>query len=181
VVVVGLTVIEAVVAPVLHANETPPEAVSVDESPTQISGGEGMILHTGSGLTVTVVVHELVQPFASVTVTVYVVVIVGLTVIEAVVCPVLHKNVMPPEAVNVFEPPSQMDKLPQTMLHTGNGFTVTVVAHELLHPNAFVTVTVYVVLDAGLTVIEAVLAPVLQRKVVPPAAVSVAEPPGQMV
>jgi hypothetical protein len=38
---------------------------------------------------------------------------------EAVVAPVLHKNDVPPEAVIVFEPPGQMDKLPHTMLHTG--------------------------------------------------------------
>ena len=99
---------------------------------------------------------------------------------EAVVAPVLQRKDVPPEAVSVFEPPRQMDKLPQVMLHTGNGLTVTVVAHELLHPNAFVTVTVYVVLDVGLTVIAAVVAPVLQRKVVPPDAVSVVEPPSQI-
>ena len=180
VVTVGLTVIDAVVAPVLHRNDVPPDAVSVDEPPIQIAGFAGVMLHTGNGFTTTVVVHELLQPLPSVTVTVYVVVTVGLTVIEAVVAPVLHRNDVPPDAVSVFEPPRQMDKLPQVMLHTGNGFTVTVVAHELVHPNALVTVTVYVVLDVGFTVMEAVVAPVLQRKEFPPDAVSVVEPPSQM-
>ena len=44
---------EAVVALVLHRNETPPEAVSVDEPPTQIAGFELAMLHTGGGLTIT--------------------------------------------------------------------------------------------------------------------------------
>jgi len=38
---------------------------------------------------------------------------------EAVVAPVLQRNDVPPEAVNVVEPPGQMDKLPHTMLHEG--------------------------------------------------------------
>ena len=62
--------IEAVVADVLHRNEVPPDAVNVDEPPTQIDGLDGAMLHTGSGLTVTVTEHELVHPLASVTVTV---------------------------------------------------------------------------------------------------------------
>ena len=62
--------IEAVVAVVLQRNDTPPEAVNVDEPPTQIDGLDGVMLHTGSGLTVTVTEQELVHPLASVTVTV---------------------------------------------------------------------------------------------------------------
>ena len=54
----------------LQRKDTPPDAVSVDECPTQIAGFAGVILHTGSGLTVTVVEHELVHPAALVTVTV---------------------------------------------------------------------------------------------------------------
>jgi hypothetical protein len=100
------------------------------------------IEHGGSGFTVTVVEQELVHPAALVTVTVYVVVTVGLTVIVAVVAPVLQRNDVPPDAVIVFEPPGQMAGLTQTMLHTGSGFTVTVFEHELLHPAALVTVTV---------------------------------------
>jgi hypothetical protein len=37
------------------------------------------------------------------------------------------------------------------------------------------------VVTVGVTVITGVVAPVLQRKVTPPAEVSVAEPPGQIV
>ncbi len=117
---VGFTVIEAVVAALLHRNDTPPDAVSVDEPPIQIDGLEPVIEHTGGAFTVTVDVHELVQPLlASVTVTVYVVVAEGVMVIDAVVAPVLHRNDVPPDAVSVDEPPLQNEGLVEVMLHTG--------------------------------------------------------------
>ena len=62
--------IEAVVSPVLQRNDAPPDAVSVEEPPTQIEESETAMLHTGAGITVTVNEHELVHPLASVTVTV---------------------------------------------------------------------------------------------------------------
>ena len=132
--------IDAVVAPVLQRNDVPPDAVSVDEPPTQIDGLELLMLHVGPGFTVTVVEHELLHPFAFVTVTVYVVVTDGLTVIEAVVAALLQRNDVPPEAVNVDEPPTQIDGLDDVMLHVGAGVTVTVNEHELVHPFASVTV-----------------------------------------
>jgi len=58
-----------VVAPVLHKKDTPPAAVSRCEPPGQIVAG-GQIAQIGPVVTVTVVEHELLQPFASVTVTV---------------------------------------------------------------------------------------------------------------
>ena len=62
---------------------------------------------------------------------------------EAVVAPVLHRKDTPPDAVNVVEPPVQMDGLAGVMLHTGTGFTTTVTEHEEVHPLlASVTVTV---------------------------------------
>ena len=61
---------EAVVAPVLHRKDVPPDAVSVDEPPVHTEESETVMLHTGIGPTTTVNEHELVQPFASVTVTV---------------------------------------------------------------------------------------------------------------
>jgi hypothetical protein len=70
VVEVGFTVMEAVVADVLHRNDVPPEAVSVDEPPTQIDGLDGVMLHVGGGVTVIVTEHVLVQPFPFATVTV---------------------------------------------------------------------------------------------------------------
>ena len=63
--------------------------------------------------------------------------------IDAVVAPVLHRNDTPPDAVNVVEPPTQIDGLLGVMLHTGRGFTTTVVEQDDVHPLApFVTVTV---------------------------------------
>src|SRR5436190_744308 len=100
------------------------------------------IVHGGNGLTVTVVEHELVHPLPLVTVTVYVVVTVGRTVIVAVIAPVLQRKDVPPDAVNVVEPPTQIAGVAGVMLHGGSGFTVTVVEHELVHPFALVTVTV---------------------------------------
>ena len=68
---VGLTVIDAVVAPVLHRKDVPPDAVSVDEPPIQIDGLLGVMLHVGTGLTTTVVEQDDVHPFVPlVTVTV---------------------------------------------------------------------------------------------------------------
>src|SRR5689334_17176667 len=101
------------------------------------------MLHTGSGFTVTVVEHELVHPCALVTVTVYVVVEVGLTVIAAVVAPVLQRNDVPPDAVKVVDPPTQIDGLLGVMLHTGTGLTTIVAEQDDVHPFApLVTVTV---------------------------------------
>src|SRR5215216_4323439 len=180
VVEVGLTVIEAVVAALLHRNDVPPDAVSVDEPTIQIDGLEGVMLQTGAGFIVTVTEQELVHPLASVTVTVYVVVEAGFTVMEDVVAALLQRNDVPPDAVSVDEPPTQIDGLAGVMLHTGAGLIVTVVEHELVHPLASVTVTVYVVVEGGLTVMEAVVAALLQRNDVPPVAVSVDEPPTQM-
>ena len=67
---------------------------------------------------------------------------VGLTEIDAVVAAVLHKKDVPPDAVNVDEPPAQIDGLDDAMLHTGPGPTVTVVEQLLVQPPAPVTVTV---------------------------------------
>ena len=75
--------------------------------------------------------HELVQPSALVTVTVYVVVEFGETVIAAVVSPVLHKYVPPPDAVSVaLDCPWHMEEAEPEMLHEGTALTVTVAEEE---------------------------------------------------
>jgi hypothetical protein len=79
----------AVVAPLLQAYVPPPAAVNVVLAPLQITDVPVM-LAVGNGLTVTVLVAVEVQPFALVTVTVYVTFADGLTLIDAVVSPVLH-------------------------------------------------------------------------------------------
>ena len=120
VVTVGLTVIAAVVAPVLQRKDVPPDAVSVVDPPIQIEGLDGAMLHTGTGFTTIVAEQDDVHPLlASVTVTVYVVVTEGLTVMDAVVAPVLQRNESPPVAVSVTEPPGQIDGAAQTILHCG--------------------------------------------------------------
>jgi hypothetical protein len=48
------------------------------------------------------------------------------------------------------------------MAGVGSGFTVIVEVEVAEQPFAFVTVTVYVVVDAGVTVIAAEFAPVFQ-------------------
>jgi len=119
VVTVGFTVIDAVVAPVLQRNDTPPEAVSVLEPPGQMVMLPQVMLQVGAAFTLITSEQELVLLLASVTVTVYKVVTVGLTVMDAVVAPVLQRNDIPPEAVSVLESPGQIDMLPQVMLHKG--------------------------------------------------------------
>ena len=139
---VGLTVIDAVVAALLHKNDVPPDAVSVAEPFGQTDGLDGDMLHTGAGFTFTVTEHELVHPLASVTVTVYIVVDVGFTVIDAVVAALLHKNDVPPDAVSVAEPFGQTEGLEGEMVHADGGLTVTVVEHVLEQPFTSDTVTV---------------------------------------
>ena len=108
-----------------------------------MAGLAGKILHEGTLLTVTVLVQELVQPCALVTVTVYVVFELGETVIAAVVAPVLHKYVPPPDAVSVaLDCPWHMEEVEAEMLHEGTALTVTVRLQELVQPCALVTVTV---------------------------------------
>ena len=63
---------------------------------------------------------------------------------------------------------------------TGNGFTVMMVEDVAVQPLAFVTVTVYVVVPAGVTLMVAVLPPVLQAYEVPPVPVRDAVAPAQI-
>ena len=65
-VVAGETLIDAVVAPVFHAYDVPPEAVTVPVAPAQMVA----FVVEGEFGTVTVIEAVEVQPFAFVTVTV---------------------------------------------------------------------------------------------------------------
>jgi hypothetical protein len=167
-----------VVAPVLHKYVLPPAAVNVVLTPLQIVVMP-LILGVGIGLTVTACVAVDVQLLALVTVTVYVAFDVGLTVMAAIVAPVLHKYVPPPVAVNVVEPPLQTIDVP-VMLAVGSGLTVTVLVAVDVQPLALVTVTVYVASAVGLTGIVAVVTPVLHKYVPPPVAVKFVLPPLQI-
>ena len=85
----GLTAIEEFVSPVLHKNEPRPKPSKMVVSPKQISVSPVML---GNGLGFTVIIIEAVfsQLLASVTVTKYVVVSSGETVISDVVAPLFH-------------------------------------------------------------------------------------------
>ena len=104
----GVTVILAVVAPVLQENDVPPLAVSVALAPAQIDTMRGEIEGVGKGFTVTVLDVLPVQPLASVTVTENEVVDEGLTIMLAAVEPMLQENDVPPPAVNVEIEPAQI-------------------------------------------------------------------------
>ena len=116
----------------------------------------------GSGFTVTVCDATAVQPLASVTVTLYAVVLAGDTVMLAVVAPVFHSYPEPPLAVRVVFSPSQMMVSP-VMAAFGSGFTVTIRLAASVQPLPSVTVTPYVVVLAGDTVMADVVAPLLHR------------------
>ena len=84
---------EAVFPPLLQTNVLPAMslvAVSVELSPTQILASEVVTVMTGSGLTITVTAPVVTQPSGLVTVTLYVVVTTGETVVVAVLAPLLH-------------------------------------------------------------------------------------------
>jgi hypothetical protein len=91
VVVVGDTVMDAVVAVVLQRYPTPPPAVSVLLPPRHIAEGVEVMDGAGSVLTVTVLDAVAEQVLASVTTTEYVVVVVGDTVVAAVLSVLLHR------------------------------------------------------------------------------------------
>jgi hypothetical protein len=108
---------------------------------------------------VIVCVAELVQPFALVAVTVYVVVTLGDTNGEPVKLPGCQAYVEPPVALNCDEPPKQIDD-GLAMVETDNVLlTNTVCVAVFVHPFALVAVTVYVVVTLGVTVGEPVKLP----------------------
>jgi hypothetical protein len=80
-------------------------------------------------------------------------------VIGFVLAPVLHEYVVAPDAVRVAELPMHIEG--ELTVITGNGLTVTVPTVDAEHSDV-VPVTVYEVVVVGLTVIEAVVAPVFQ-------------------
>ena len=106
----------------------------------------------GNELTVTNRLAVAEQLAALVTVTVYVVVVVGDTEMAAVVAELFQLYEVPPLAVKVALAPLQIVTVAGAIAAVGLLFTVTkrlAVALQLL---ASVTVTVYVVVDAGETV-----------------------------
>jgi hypothetical protein len=158
VVLVGLTEIGLVVAPVFQEYVEAPEAVNVAVAPLQIVGELTVIV--AGGLTVTVATAVPVHPAASVPVTVYEVVLVGETEIGLVVAPVFHEYVEAPEAVNVAVAPLQI--VGELTVIVAGGLIVTVATAVAEQP-VVVPVTVYEVVLVGVTVIEFEVEPLLHE------------------
>jgi hypothetical protein len=79
----------------------------------------------------------------------------------ALVDPVLHTKVEAPLAVRVADPPTQIVEDDALIVMEGDALTDTVNAAVAEHPLAFVPVTLYVVVEEGLTDILDDVEPVL--------------------
>jgi hypothetical protein len=142
----GLTLIVALVEPVLHLYVLPPAAVSAVEEPAQ-TVSLPLTEATSELLTVTVTFVVSAQPAALVPITVYVVVATGLAVTVAPVVALnavagLQVYVAPPLAVSATFPPEHIPGAGGFTVTTGFAFTFTVIVCVLLHPAALVPVTV---------------------------------------
>lgn len=142
----GLTVVVGVLLPLLQLNKDPGTlllAVSVDDSPRQITGDELVIFTAGIGFTTIWIEVDEVQPLALVPVTKYVVDVLGLTVTEFPVDPLLHSKAVPGKLLLTFilaDAPSQMDVVLALMFSTGKGKTFTVVCADEVQPAGLLTV-----------------------------------------
>ena len=142
-----LVLIVDVVAPVLHAKlfaPVPPDGVAVSVVGSALAQTSTFAIETvGFGSTVSVPSPDPVQPFVSVTVTLYVPAVLVLMV--EVVAPVLHANVfapVPPEGVAVSVAGSVLAQTSTFAIETvGFGSTVRVPSPEPVQPFVSVTVT----------------------------------------
>lgn len=103
-VVAGPIVITGFTEPVFHSNVVPgtlDDTVSVAVAPSHMAVAVVAIESTGFGNTSTVTAPVAVQPSGVVTVILYVVVVVGETVIDEVFPPLLQRNVLP--AISLVE------------------------------------------------------------------------------
>lgn len=128
----------AVVAPVLHEYDAPPEAVSAVGKPPHSPLGPAMAA-VGAVLSVSDLVFVAGQPAALVTVTAYVP--AAETLMTAVVSPVLHRYEAPPEAVSGALAPGQKLVAP-AMLAVGLAPLPTDWLAVAVQPPASVAVTV---------------------------------------
>jgi hypothetical protein len=131
-----------------------PLAVNTEVPPTHIDVGDAVTLIVGVEFTVTVTVAVLLHPTPLDPVTVYVVLLVGATVILAVLPPVFQLYVLAPLAVNTEVAPLHIAAGLAVAVTNGNGFTVTLTVAVPVHPAVLVPVTVYVVVPVGDTVLE---------------------------
>ena len=122
----------------------------------------GDILGEGSGFTVTNREAVAVQLLLSVTVTVYVVEVVGTKIADVPEPPLLlQAKEVPPLAESIALAPIQMETEEGVMAALGIGFTVTKREAEAVQALAPITVTVYVVDVVGEKVAAALEPPVL--------------------
>jgi hypothetical protein len=128
-VLVGLTEIVAVLAPVLQLYVLTPVAISVAVVPVQMVGEFTVML--GELDTVMPVVPVLTQFCADVPVIVKLTLAVGVTTIELLLLPLLQVYVDAPVTFNVAVPPAQT--LVVKELITGKALTNTCVVAELTH------------------------------------------------
>ena len=143
--VTGLPVAELKLAAGLHTYvPAPPAARFVPAPAHSVTLPEAVTV--GRSFTVTVTDAVFVHPFASVPVTVYVVLTVGVAVTGVPVValnPVegVHAYVPAPLALKFVDAPMQKLTLPEVVTF-GNGFTVTAKLAVLVHPFTSVPVTV---------------------------------------
>jgi hypothetical protein len=179
------TVIEAVVAPLLQRYDEPSLAVKTTLPPEQkvvtppavIVGVDGKVL-TVTGIAV---LAAEIQLFAFLTCTVCEP--VAETVIEAVVAPLLQRYDEPSLAVKTTLTPEQKVVSPPAVIVgvDGKALTVTAIAVLAAEIQLFAFLTCTVGEDVVETVIEGVVAPLLQRYDEPSLAVKTTLPPEQKV
>jgi PII-like signaling protein len=175
----------------LHIYVVPPPAFNKTNWPLQRMGAAGLTVIVGFGLMVTVTVDVLVQPLASVPVTVYVVVAEGLAETVAPVVadspvPGLHAYVFPPTPFSSTDPPLQSTGADGLTEMVGFGLMVTVTVEVFVQPFTSVPVTVYVVVVLGLAetfvpVVAESPVPGPHTYVFPPTPVSSTDPPLQRI
>jgi len=184
VVTVGLTTTEVPVnAPGSQLYDVAPDPVNVEENPEQTAVGEATAVTVGKGIIKTLTVVVPIQPDADVPLTVYVVLVTGVTTtLVPVKAPGFQVYETAPEALNVDDPPLPAHTLvgDATAVIVGSGFTKRETV-SVLEQLPLLPVTVYVVAIVGLTTIaDPDKAPGFHVYVDPPLAVNVAEPPIQM-
>jgi len=176
----GFTEILFPVPPVLQVYVVPPAAVNVELLPLQIPVGDAETEIAGAEAIETVTEADPLHPFASVPVTVYVVVDEGFTIILDPLPPVLQLYVEPPLAERVELCPGQTDEGEAVTVIVGLGLTLTVAVIVPVQPLPFEPVTVYVVVFVGETVILLFVLPELHAYVVAPAAERFTDSPEQI-
>ena len=137
-----------------------PEAARIRLSPKQMVSPP-VTVTIGNENTVNAKLSLRMQVLESLTMTEYVVLVPGLTEMDCVVSLVDQNQILPPFTVILAVAPKQMEDGPVKEI-TGNGFTTTSMESVLEQVFASVTVTLYVVVPAGVTVVEAVDAELLQ-------------------